>query len=535
MPVAKIRSVRSKILPSRLAPRLMRIGLMAGIHRKTPRRTRLVGALLVALPGVLPATTVAVNDPSENSVPGKCALTDAVAAINTATTVNACVAGDGVNDTIDFSFFTTPATISFAVVPAAAVSAVALTKPAKISAPLDSSGNPLVTLARSTVSGTPNFRLIQTSSDLTVDGLAISSGSAPDNGGAVLAGGYANVVIANSVISGNTAATSGGGVAVDCGNLTLINSRISGNSASKSGGGIYTADDMYHSGSTTCMGTVTLDHSTLSGNTANTGQGGGAYLFKGYFSASHAVIDGNSAPQGVGGGVFAFGTAALSSSSVTNNTSHGQGGGVYGMQVKANSSTLTNNSSVAGKGGAACGQKYLGFTDSTVSDNSAGSGGAGYGEAATISFSTITGNHATDGNGGLIFKYFAAGTSYARFSSSIISGNAGNDIAGNSHLNIASSSHNIVGIATGVTLPLDTLSCDPQLGLLANNGGPTLTMAPAAGSCAINAGATFPPGTIASDQRGAAFARRVGVTTDIGAIEVQPTGERIFYDGFDSP
>jgi hypothetical protein len=56
---------------------------------------------------------------------------------------------------------------------------------------------------------------------------------------------------------------------------------------------------------------------------------------------------------------------------------------------------------------------------------------------------------------------------------------------------------------------------DPKLGPLANNGGPTLTMALLPGSPAIDAGNTsLAPAT---DQRG--FPRPAGLAADIGAFE----------------
>ena len=57
---------------------------------------------------------------------------------------------------------------------------------------------------------------------------------------------------------------------------------------------------------------------------------------------------------------------------------------------------------------------------------------------------------------------------------------------------------------------------DPRLGPLADNGGPTQTMLPAAGSPVINAGTS---NALATDQRGAP--RTSGGGTDIGAVELQ--------------
>jgi hypothetical protein len=59
---------------------------------------------------------------------------------------------------------------------------------------------------------------------------------------------------------------------------------------------------------------------------------------------------------------------------------------------------------------------------------------------------------------------------------------------------------------------------DPKLGPLAENGGPTLTMALLAGSPAIDAGDT--PAAPPTDQRG--VPRPFGVAADIGAYEYAP-------------
>jgi len=500
---------------------------MSLVHRKLFRRAPLAGAVMLLLPRLLPATTIAVNDPSEASVAGKCTVVDAVAALNSALPINACSAGNGSNDTIDFSFFTSATTISFNVLPASGTSALALTKPAKFSAPLDGSGNPLVTLSRSTVSGTPAFRLISTTADLSIDGLAISGGSAPDKGGGVFADLYANVTISNSIVSGNSAATSGGGVAVDCGNLNVISSRISGNTATKSGGGIYGADDHYHSGSTTCQGTVALDHSTLSGNTASTGSGGGAYLFKGYLTANRSTIDSNMATAGQGGGIWVFASMALTQSTLSNNAAQTYGGAAFaGLKVKTFGSSIINNS--AGHGGGVH-AKYTGGNNSTFAGNVASSGGAIDATNVFLDFSTITGN--TAGQGAGVNLSGGIPTSNSQFVSTIISGNlVGEDLRGNPSVSAINGDHNIIGTDT-LPVPPDTLSCDAKLGPLANNGGPTLTIALGTGSCAIDAGPTTP--SVTFDQRGPPFSRKFGAAADIGAIEVQNISDRIFYDGFE--
>lgn len=90
---------------------------------------------------------------------------------------------------------------------------------------------------------------------------------------------------------------------------------------------------------------------------------------------------------------------------------------------------------------------------------------------------------------------------------SIVTGNTnapGPDIAGPGTLNSTGSS-----LITG----------NPLLGALGNNGGPTPTMVPLAGSPAIDEGSDTATNQFATDQRG--YPRRVGAHVDIGAVEVQ--------------
>ena len=92
-------------------------------------------------------------------------------------------------------------------------------------------------------------------------------------------------------------------------------------------------------------------------------------------------------------------------------------------------------------------------------------------------------------------------------------------------------SHNLIETAitgSGSNTLTGTIMADPKLGPLANNGGPTQTMALLAGSPAINAGsnalAVDPSNNgqpLTTDQRGVPFARIAGGTVDIGAYEAQ--------------
>jgi hypothetical protein len=90
----------------------------------------------------------------------------------------------------------------------------------------------------------------------------------------------------------------------------------------------------------------------------------------------------------------------------------------------------------------------------------------------------------------------------------------------------------VAAVGVGVDLPADTLSADPLLGLLAPNGGPTLTHTLGEGSPAIDAGND--DAALKFDQHGEGFSRVYGAAADIGAFEAQPTPpDSIFVDGFD--
>jgi hypothetical protein len=91
--------------------------------------------------------------------------------------------------------------------------------------------------------------------------------------------------------------------------------------------------------------------------------------------------------------------------------------------------------------------------------------------------------------------------------------------------NFVSLGGNLIGVTnggTGFTAPGDltgssSAPIDPQIGPLADNGGPTLTMALMPGSPAINAGRAS--GGSSTDQRGTP--RPQGTGPDIGAFEYQ--------------
>jgi len=238
---------------------------------------------------------------------------------------------------------------------------------------------------------------------------------------------------------------------------------------------------------------------------------GGGIGNNGTTTLTDCVISGNNA-GGHGGGIFSNGFMTISGSEISNNTASTTSGGI-------SSSNTGVNATVA-----------LAITNSTVSGNSAPVGGGVVNGVAfslapgtlTLRNVTVTNNTGSNGAGGVVGY---PGTIDA--ANSIIAGNhdpTGQypDCAGN----FASQGYNLIQDPTGCTITGVTTGnltgVTPNLGPLANNGGPTRTHALLTGSPAIDAGNPATPGTggtacPATDQRGTQRPR--GAHCDIGAVE----------------
>jgi hypothetical protein len=167
------------------------------------------------------------------------------------------------------------------------------------------------------------------------------------------------------------------------------------------------------------------------------------------------------------------------------------------------------------------------LVDSLVAGNTATTAGGGIfvdNAAATLSLTntTVTGNSAPAGSG---IAAAAGALTLAQTTLAANSGGADLDVAGTAAVSLAGS---ILGGCSG-SAPTSSgfnvaASCalggegdrsgDPLLGALADNGGETDTLLPAAASPAIDAGGSCP----ATDQRG--VTRPQGSACDAGAVEV---------------
>jgi CSLREA domain-containing protein len=294
--------------------------------------------------------------------------------------------------------------------------------------------------------------------------------------------------------------TIGGGIFAE-GPLTLVDSVVRDCSAF-SGGGVYTTAE------------ATIRRCTFTGNSA-TALGGG---INGYdVTLLDSTVSDNQA--GFGGGVFGIGELVIERSTIVDNTASGNGGGVefQGESARITNCTLSGN----GAGQYGGGVERAGVHEAGGDYTPVGS--------VLLQNSTVTGNHAdTDndgvGNGGGVSSPNAG----IRLSNTILAENVDNggeapDCAGP----IGSLGHDLVEDVAGCTLggamTGDLLGVSPDLGPLADNGGPTETRAPLSTSPAIDAGSPTISGTdddacAASDQRG--ILRPQPARCDIGAFEI---------------
>lgn len=270
--------------------------------------------------------------------------------------------------------------------------------------------------------------------------------------------------------------------------------------------------------------------SGLSVQEANATGNGGAISNEAGSSLTIAdcIISGNNA--GSGGAIFNAGTLTINQSMISSNTASADnsGGALYNQgTLTVNLCTLNANSASTNSGGALYNSGTATINESTISGNSVDSGGgavlATSGASLFVNQSTVSGNAAVLSAGGI------AGAGNLSLKNTIVSGNTGGDLSGSL---TADSAGNLIGLPAGVTSINQILN--PTL---ADNGGPTLTLALVAGSPAIGAGNTnlIPPDLldlngngnftepIPYDQRGPGHPRVVGGTVDIGAFAFPDT------------
>jgi hypothetical protein len=264
-------------------------------------------------------------------------------------------------------------------------------------------------------------------------------------------------------------------------------------------------------------GTLTLnDVSLVNGHYATGTVLGGCLYSNGPTHLNRVTISSCSTAGGAfafagGAGLAVNGDLTLTASTLSNNTAAHAGSGNY--FVVGGGAIVIGNATVI---------------DSTISGNAseglAGTfgyhsygGGIVVNGALTLRNSTIAFNTAGRGAGGI----FSLGYDIA-IDSTIVADNGAAyagyfspDIGGYGTL---AGANNLI-VASDLIVPDGTLSADPLLLPLANNGGPTATLALASDSPAIDAGDNA--SSLPFDQRGEGYLRVSGVAADIGAFEYQ--------------
>jgi HYR domain-containing protein len=409
-------------------------------------------------------------------------------------------------------------------------------------------------------------------------------------GGLASVTGTGNVVITGSTFTGDTALggnganfnngagswAKGGSIYFEGGTLSIGNTSIlssnatggnggdgPGNQQNGGFGGSAFGGGVYVGGGTVTVNNATLENCFATGGTSGTGQngsepggdtGGGGLYSSGNTAVTNSTFDSDSATGGNAGPAFGpdcfggheggdggaarggailadGGTLIVDTATFASNSAHGGNGGnggqtnggcgFHGNGGLAHGGAITNNNTAT-----------LNIKHSTISSNDAHGGNTGVNQGGASKPPRLV----AEGTGGGI----RVGPGTVTIENTIISGNTaanglgdttgaptpGPDVDGT----VTSNGHNLLGNASeaiGFTGTGDQTGVNPMLSALADNGGPTRTMALNPGSPAIDAGVAAGATT---DQRGmlrtyddpGTVNAATSDATDIGAFELQP-------------
>jgi hypothetical protein len=390
---------------------------------------------------------------------------------------------------------------------------------------------------------------------------------------------------AGSFNNGNGASVKGGSVYFEGGTLNIDGSRIenstatggTGSNVSQNGmenggfGGMAQGGGVWVGGGTTIINNTTFENTAANAGSSGTGgngsepgveaNGGGLYCL-GNVTVSNSTFHLASAKGGNTGNTF--GTTCVGGHT-SGDAGAARGGAIYvetnfsvaSSSLTIDTSTFNGNSATGGNGGNG------GQTDGGLNCGANGAGGLAYGGAITnggaatlnIKHSTISGNNAQAGNTGVAQSGstkpprdaaegtgggIRVGSGAVTIENTIIGGNTAANGTGNNPSaftpgpdvdgTVTSNGHNLLqntAEASGFTGTGEITGVSPNLAALADNQGPTKTMALNPGSPAIDAGVAAGATT---DQRGLLRAYDDPGTvnaatsdgTDIGAFELQP-------------
>jgi predicted outer membrane repeat protein len=326
---------------------------------------------------------------------------------------------------------------------------------------------------------------------LTLKKVTLAGGRA-DNGGAILTGGP--LIVEDSILSGNQVTGSGGAIFGGAFQIVLRRAQLSNNTATTFGGAVSAGN-----------GGVLVVDTTISDNTASSADGGGI-ISNGPTRIYRSVIKNNHAMNSFGGGVACEATATLEihESTISGNSAF-VGGGIYATYpVLIDRSTLSGNTANSSGGG-------LVFANGTY--------GVG---SALVSSSTLYLN--TAGIGSAI--YFIDGKQdlpVPVLTNTVISGTC----TGSARSFLAPTGNvESPGNTCNVDVNHDVSAVNLKLGALGDNGGPTPTHLPLAGSAVLAVGQNCP----SYDQRGYGLVSTA--VCDSGSVSASAVNDAVFRDGF---
>jgi hypothetical protein len=347
------------------------------------------------------------------------------------------------------------------------------------------------------------------------------------NGGAIYGG---NLKIHNSRLVKNMAEESGGAVYSRGGGLEVSKSRLKKNSAADDGGALAMdgqADRI--------LAEVTKTRATH--NRAGGAGGMAAFTTEAGIKLSRSYVADNHATS-VGGAIYSQqGNAEsvdvlIDRSTIAGNESGASGGGLATSYSEVTNSTISANRAANDGGGLVArvpattftSQPSLQVENSTIANNTAGSRGGGVAAdsgfaSARLVATTVARN--TAGQGGGIYQ--GAGDTLTVQNTIVALNRAAGPDCFTATAGFASQGHNLIGDpsgCSGFTSASDLLGGPMKLAKLADNGGPTKTVALQSGSRAINSAdpTALPPEVVRVDQRGVRRDNR----PDIGAYERHP-------------
>ncbi len=456
-------------------------------------RNTLIAALFLVSIACAHAATIIVDSADDGSSATACTLRDAVASANNDSIVGGCTAGSG-TDTIEFdpAVFSVPTTIYVT-----NGDAIEITADLNIIGATDANGALLITLDANN-----NNRIFHATggNELAVENLIFQNADATR---------YTSV------------STQGGAIRTTPNGYALSVTRcIFDRNVAASGGAIY----LGAGGSST----VRVSDSTFTHNQTTTGLGGAIASANDVIVATSTFANNTAA---LDGGAILAGNATVAASTFSDNSADRNGGAIYAGNVTVAASTFVGNHAAGtgniDGGGAIFADDNLDARHLTMVNNTATSDGASVyvlgdsGDTMAIHNSIIVGNDWGNATEHCVHVHGAQ-----------ITGSYNLEWVGDGTGDQGSCSHTT--LPQSVSAGTATQVSDIVSTTLADNGGPTQTLALVAGSAAIGAAdATTPNGTsqmlnmfmnpiawtdATVDQRGSAR-KAVTAPRDLGAFE----------------